>query len=871
MLSSVSRRLVQEPAEIARNLVAQLTAPVEYVDLVRQLSDAGANVLVEIGPQQVLTRLHRRIVGDGVVCIGTDHAKRSSEQQLCRVLAQLECAGVQFGASPTAKPTGIAPPTDPLRTQFISFDATTRRKAKLRGAPSADHLAGVPSAVDAATRRESAPAVVATPRQPSPPPTVIAAASPNGDQRGHGPGPGPGKLNGQGGSSANDRRKSPAVAELESFLVQFVIDQTGYPPEIVRLDADLEGDLGIDSIKKAQLFAELGEYFDVTPTDDLRLDMFPTLRHVLDFLKDVPGKSDWLDSGDGGQPAPTTSEPKAREAGEFSGVAVARQQTEPSDRASLAVASAATTFAGASVAALAVAPDRSQRPKATIRAKANAPRIEEIERFLVGFVVDQTGYPPEIVRLDADLEADLGIDSIKKAQMFSELGEFYEVSNPENLRLDDFVTLRNVLELLQSSGLDDAPPPQVAASPAVVAVAAAAPQIIPPAAVTAAPAPIAVATPSANGTPLAALPPDVEPAAVETTIEEIVDRLHGLAYDAARQFGVKHRSTIRGRLKRLAENASRESIAAAGLSRLLPNPERFFAEAELEELHGLAEGAGVFVGNLLAHHWAIDPRRRGESCVEAPAYTAAPPTAKKPAQLTSRLVPRVLDSPATNPTEVRAFVPVGAAVILGDNALAQAVATRLAATGAVVEVVSSAATWPQVRERFEQAWSRQPIRHLFLATAHDPEARLTASKEDWQRRFDRGVLTPFFLCQHWLTRLEDAGLCDGATLVALTALGGDFGFSGDVETVEGGAATGLVKSLFIESRYEKWKGLRFKTLDFSLSEPAEQAAEAVLGELGSQDENLEVGYFAGRRRVVRAVAQPAPSGPAATFLRAPGW
>ncbi|HBO45044.1 MAG TPA: hypothetical protein DD670_14165, partial [Planctomycetaceae bacterium] len=77
--------------------------------------------------------------------------------------------------------------------------------------------------------------------------------------------------------------------ELEQFLVNFVVEHTGYPPEIVELDADLEADLGIDSIKKAQLFGELGEYFDVQPSDDLSLDDFPTLRHVLVFLAKSQG------------------------------------------------------------------------------------------------------------------------------------------------------------------------------------------------------------------------------------------------------------------------------------------------------------------------------------------------------------------------------------------------------------------------------------------------------------------------------------------------------------------------------------------------------------------------------------------------------
>jgi acyl carrier protein len=75
---------------------------------------------------------------------------------------------------------------------------------------------------------------------------------------------------------------------LEIFMIDFVVEQTGYPREVVELDADLEADLGIDSIKKAQLFAELRDYFGISPNvtqKDLTLDDFPTLRHVLNFIR----------------------------------------------------------------------------------------------------------------------------------------------------------------------------------------------------------------------------------------------------------------------------------------------------------------------------------------------------------------------------------------------------------------------------------------------------------------------------------------------------------------------------------------------------------------------------------------------------------
>jgi len=87
-----------------------------------------------------------------------------------------------------------------------------------------------------------------------------------------------------GATATAPPRAGRSPEELSAFLVNFVVEQTGYPPEIVELDADLEADLGIDSIKKAQLFGEIGEYFAIPPRADLSLDDFPTLRHVLGFL-----------------------------------------------------------------------------------------------------------------------------------------------------------------------------------------------------------------------------------------------------------------------------------------------------------------------------------------------------------------------------------------------------------------------------------------------------------------------------------------------------------------------------------------------------------------------------------------------------------
>ena len=48
-----------------------------------------------------------------------------------------------------------------------------------------------------------------------------------------------------------------------------------------------------------------------------------------------------------------------------------------------------------------------------------------------------TGYPAEIIDLDADLEADLGIDSVKQAQVLGRVRERYHLTRDPKLKISD--------------------------------------------------------------------------------------------------------------------------------------------------------------------------------------------------------------------------------------------------------------------------------------------------------------------------------------------------------------------------------------------------------------------------------------------------
>jgi malonyl CoA-acyl carrier protein transacylase len=196
--SNVSLRYEAEPASVRENLAAQLTEPLRYVDLVERLHADGCRLLIEVGPGQVLTGLHRQILAErDVALLALDHPRRPPTAQLARALALAECLGVapQLPAARPALPSPVPP------GEIEEFDATRARRRRAR-------------------RRASA-------RQPA----------------------------------ADTRSTGPAAPRsgLERFVVDFVVEHTGYPSEVVRLDWDLEADLGIDSIKRAQLLGELGE------------------------------------------------------------------------------------------------------------------------------------------------------------------------------------------------------------------------------------------------------------------------------------------------------------------------------------------------------------------------------------------------------------------------------------------------------------------------------------------------------------------------------------------------------------------------------------------------------------------------------------
>jgi NAD(P)-dependent dehydrogenase (short-subunit alcohol dehydrogenase family)/acyl carrier protein len=175
-------------------------------------------------------------------------------------------------------------------------------------------------------------------------------------------------------------------------VLAIVSEQTGYPADMLDVELDLEADLGIDTVKQAETFAAVREAYDIPRDDNLELREFPTLEHVIGWVK--------------------------------------------SHR-----------------------PDLAAPPEVAVPPAATAPAAEDdsITEKVLDVVAGVTGYPPEMLELDLDLEADLGIDTVKQAETFAAVREAYGIARDDNLELRDFPTLNHVTAWVKER-LPDAPP-----------------------------------------------------------------------------------------------------------------------------------------------------------------------------------------------------------------------------------------------------------------------------------------------------------------------------------------------------------------------------------------------------------------------------
>ena len=79
--------------------------------------------------------------------------------------------------------------------------------------------------------------------------------------------------------------------------------------------------------------------------------------------------------------------------------------------------------------------------------------------MVLSCIANKTGYSPEELELDYELEADLGIDTVKQAEIFSELREDLNIDPEIEVQLAEVPTIEALYHSVETSCANSASPP----------------------------------------------------------------------------------------------------------------------------------------------------------------------------------------------------------------------------------------------------------------------------------------------------------------------------------------------------------------------------------------------------------------------------
>jgi acyl transferase domain-containing protein/NAD(P)H-dependent flavin oxidoreductase YrpB (nitropropane dioxygenase family) len=258
--NSTARRHDTDPDRIRAELAAQLTAPVRFVDQIEAMYAAGARVFVESGPGSVLTTLVGKILGDRPHrAVAVQPGRDGDLRGLLTALAKLALTGVDVRAEWLVRGRG-------------SVEEVKRPGWTVDGQLVRTSAGQIPAGALTPARRVEQEAIV-VPSQPSDQDALITEFLRTGRdmvaaQRdvllaylGSTPAPRPVPVPAPVELPVVVPAPEPVVSnepvDLLSVVVGVVADRTGYPVDMIEPDLDLEADLSIDSIKRAEIAGEL--------------------------------------------------------------------------------------------------------------------------------------------------------------------------------------------------------------------------------------------------------------------------------------------------------------------------------------------------------------------------------------------------------------------------------------------------------------------------------------------------------------------------------------------------------------------------------------------------------------------------------------
>ncbi|MDO5092429.1 MAG: SDR family NAD(P)-dependent oxidoreductase [Propionibacteriaceae bacterium] len=390
ILSSITGDVVpQTERNLPDLLSAQLIQPFDFDALLRKAAKLGVEDFVEVGPNEILTGIIEKEKGD-LSCVPMDSRQRTAMENEQHVRLYLTSLGVCMPADglPSAKvskekilelvsavtgyPRYVVPCDRPLNRLGLVPKIQQQLRTRLENEYGQDfgELSWTVEQLVERFNETNGHQVLQTVTSGD-----EGACGDNSLDEGESEVrvvPEVSDL--VGGRPSSEVASSVTAVSLVGELVAEFALATGYPADVIEPELDLEADLGVDSVKRAQVIAVVAGRHGVVE-GDLDLHGVVSVSLLAERLAQAAGGSGPLHAADGGD----EGESEVRVVPEVSDLVGGRPSSE------VASSVTAVSLVGELVAEFALA----------------------------------TGYPADVIEPELDLEADLGVDSVKRAQVIA--------------------------------------------------------------------------------------------------------------------------------------------------------------------------------------------------------------------------------------------------------------------------------------------------------------------------------------------------------------------------------------------------------------------------------------------------------------------
>jgi len=180
----------------------------------------------------------------------------------------------------------------------------------------------------------------------------------------------------------------------ETDVLKLISEITLYPVELLEKDMEMEADLGIDTVKQATIFSLLSEKYEIDEKEAGNISKYRTIGALIDLVNRNN----------------TSAQPNLEENS-------ACECSEKTDGQSISMVS----------------------------------KNVSIREQVMKIIAEITQYPVEMLEDDMEIEADLGVDTIKQATILSELSEKFNIEEDVGFNPSEFKTIKSIIDVLKNN------------------------------------------------------------------------------------------------------------------------------------------------------------------------------------------------------------------------------------------------------------------------------------------------------------------------------------------------------------------------------------------------------------------------------------